>query len=517
MSDSVSTLRHSSRKAEAFSPTSNMAIRREGSGKQYSTALFDPESYLGRFESLPAYTQRAIVDTVVKDDYRRTAWRELNSGFITAIRLLRLTAAKLRRSKLRRVADIIQFVTIILESGPSRLYYAILKRADCLKDTLSSQPSISATLKKAGLEARQLAICYGRNIPQIPSYRSYWHDPYRHITYGVILGIDFIPTTKGCWYVESNLDCALRFERNLVYDRDPFVVGLLKFASRENYRHLVLLANNASRVNKLMEQHLQDESRILGLKVTIVEDSILNNSVHLQSYGIPAIVDDQTLVARIKFYHTSLDYLFHHKTASYKALDTYRRNFPDPAILLPTCDSQLELRDWVADDPFPNLVYKFPERDNGRGVHFLKARSIDDAKALIQKKHRLHATSSLTKLYALIDDHTGLLQSYIRSEMLPDRRLYIIRSHVLVTPVGNSYLSAHRVISGFPVPNSLASGLVSDPRPFIVNYSAGARYEPVPQDEQEQVRVASLAVAKGLAWAASYGFITGPDTNVQRH
>jgi hypothetical protein len=266
-----------------------------------------------------------------------------------------------------------------------------------------------------------------------------------------------------------------------------------------------------------MEQHLQDESRILGLKVTIVEDSVLNNSVHLQSYGIPAIVDDQTLVARIKFYHTSLDYLFHHKTASYKALDTFKRHFPDPAILLPTCDSQLELRDWVADDPFPNLVYKFPERDNGRGVHFLKARSIDDAKALVQKKHRLHATSSLTKLYALIDDHTGLLQSYIRSEMLPDRRLYIIRSHVLVTPVGNSYLSAHRVISGFPVPNSLVSGLVSDPRPFIVNYSAGARYEPVPQDEQEQVRVASLAVAKGLAWAASYGFITGPDTNVQRH
>jgi hypothetical protein len=466
---------------------------------------------------LPDYTQRAIVDTIVKDDHRRTTWRELNRGFITAIRRLRLTAAKLRRVKLRRVADLIQFVTIVLESGPSRLYYAAAKKAEYLKGTFSSQPSLAATLRKAGLEARQLAICYGKNIPQIPSYRSYWHDPCRHITYGVILGIDFIPTQQGCWYIESNLDCALRTERNLVYDRDPFVVGLLKFASRENYRHLVLLANNASRVNKLMEQHLQDESKSFGLKLTIVEDSGLDHSVHLQSYGIPAIVDDRTLVARIKFYHTSLDYLFHHKTASYKVLDTYKRNFPDPAILLPNCDhSQLEFRDWVTDDPFPNLVYKFPERDNGRGVHFLKARSIDDAKALMQKKHRLHATSIFAKAYALMDDHVGLLQPYIRSEMLPDRRLYIIRSHVLVTPVGNSHLSAHRVISGFPVPQSLASGIVSDPRPFIVNYSAGARYEAVPEDEQEQVKVASLAVAKGLAWAASYGFITGPDTKAQR-
>ena len=494
-----------------------MAIQRVSSGKQYSTALFDPESFLGRFESLPDCIQRAIVDTVVKDDYRRTTWRELNRRFVTAIRLLRSAAAKLRRIKLRRFAELIQFLTIILESGPSRLYYAVVKKADYLKDTFSSQASLSATLRKAGIEARQLAICYGRNIPQIPAYRSYWHDPYRHITYGVILGIDFIPTQKGCWYIESNLDCALRFERNLVYDRDPFVVGLLKFASLENYRHLVLLANNASRVNKLMEQHLQDESRILGLKLTIVEDSGLNHSVHLQSYGIPAIVDDQTLVARIKFYHTSLDYLFHHKTASYKALDTYNRHFPDPAILLPNCDSQLEFQDGVADDPFPNLVYKFPERDNGRGVQFLKAPSIDDAKALIQKKHRLRAMSTFAKVYALIDDHAGLLQPYIRSAMLPDRRLYIIRSHVLVTPVGNTYLSAHRVISGFPVPKSLASGLVSDPRPFIVNYSTGARYEPVPQDEQEQVKVASLSVAKGLAWAASYGFITSPDNSAQRH
>jgi hypothetical protein len=40
----------------------------------------------------------------------------------------------------------------------------------------------------------------------------------------------------------------------------------------------------------------------------------------------------------------------------------------------------------------------------------------------------------------------GLYQACYKSKMMPDRRLYKIRAHVLITLVGVQYLGAHRVV-----------------------------------------------------------------------
>jgi hypothetical protein len=106
------------------------------------------------------------------------------------------------------------------------------------------------------------------------------------------------------------------------------------------------------------------------------------------------------------------------------------------------------------------------------------------------------------------DDRNGIFQPYMRPAMLPECRPYIVRAHVLLTPIGNHFLSAHRVVSGSPLPDILPLGLVRDPSPYIVNYSRGARYEVVPPEEEPAVVRAAMAVANGLSWAAAYGFQT---------
>jgi hypothetical protein len=70
------------------------------------------------------------------------------------------------------------------------------------------------------------------------------------------------------------------------------------------------------------------------------------------------------------------------------------------------------------------------------------------------------------------------------------------------------FLSAHRVVSGSTIPEHLPIGVVKDPRPYLVNYSLGAKYEIVPPAEEEAVKAATFAAAKGLFWAATYGFQT---------
>jgi hypothetical protein len=92
--------------------------------------------------------------------------------------------------------------------------------------------------------------------------------------------------------------------------------------------------------------------------------------------------------------------------------------------------------------------------------------------------------------------------------MLDGRHAYIVRAHVLITPVGHRYLSAHRVVSARSIPDRLEHGIVRDAAPYLVNFSSGARYDVVPAEEEPHVQAAALAAARGLAWAVERAFTT---------
>lgn len=103
----------------------------------------------------------------------------------------------------------------------------------------------------------------------------------------------------------------------------------------------------------------------------------------------------------------------------------------------------------------------------------------------------------------------GIFQPYLKSSLLRDRRLYIVRAHVFLAPGHIEFLSAHRVVAGQPVPKHLEPGIVCDPSPYLVNFSSGGHYALVPSSEEPAVIKAAMAAGRGLAWAAEYGFETG--------
>jgi hypothetical protein len=362
-------------------------------------------------------------------------------------------------------------------------------------------------LNISGIEPWNFAVCYARNIPQPVRYRGFWHDPSCHNTVGVVLGIDLISTPEGFWYAESNLNCGLAPERTALYNRDPFVSNLLDFVKEQGYRHLVVMASNFQYVDKLMAKQYEEGTVARKIKLNIVEDAYLPKLHYTQSFGIPSMYNDSMLVVRIKFYHTNLDYLFNHKWTSIQALEAYKKHSSDPALLLPATGLEPVLGDIDPHDPFPNLVYKLPDLDQGKGVIFLKANSPEHARTILMEAIRLNRRREPWNRY-LIKKQKGLFQSYIRSQLLPGRRLYIIRAHVFITPIGIKFLSAHRVVSERAVPEYLPLGVVQNPLPYIVNYSVGSKYEIVSPEEEPAVEAAALAVARGLAWAATYGFQT---------
>ena len=474
----------------------------------------EPERYFGPFESLPRKARDAIVQAVRDDDRWRMTGRNMGDWHFAMTRLIRTAGTKLRKSKLgRSTNELADVIRKSVQEGPAYGVQELYRRQLLWEGKFMARPTLAAMLRVAEIEPWHFAVGYARGLPQPAPFRGFWHDPSRQNTIGVMLGIDLLRTPDGWWFIESNLNSALRRERTAIYDRDPFVSSLLDFVGGQGYRHLIVMMNNAARVDRLMAKQYEEGAAAHNIRLTILEDAFLPKRAYRLSYDVPPVDEDRTLVMRIKYYPTSLDRLFQHTRASRQALEVYKRRSADPAFLLPPTGLEPILERIDLNDPFPNLVYKLPERDSGGGVMLLKVMSPEHAHTVLQELPRLKSPESLIarfrgSMHRRMFDQNGIFQPFVRSSMLPGRRLYIVRAHVLMTPIGNHFLSAHRVVSGSAVPESLPLGLVQDPTPYLVNYSEGAKYEVVPPEEESEVVTAALAVAKGLAWAAAHGFQT---------
>jgi hypothetical protein len=466
----------------------------------------EPEDWFGPFNELTPEAQRSLIKAADEDEHWRLKGYDLGNWQMRIARVL-------KKPTLRRlIGEISSVAHLSVRAGPARLLYEAYLLRLKLGGLLSRRPSVASALALARFETRRLSVCYATGLSQSFSYRGFWNDRRRHLTIGSILGIDLIPAPNGCWFVESNLDAALRAERTALYGRDPFVLNLLSFASSQGFRRLVLIVPRACRLDALMTRQLSEGATALGIALTIIEDADFPESPHTRSHGIPGdAAGKDTLVARMKYFRTNLDYVFQHKTASHQALRLYQRQCGDRRFQLPETELTELCDRFRADEPYPNIVYKFPERDRGRGLFFLKVGTPEEARALVRSQNREAASRDLVgRLYEALDDHHGMFEGYVRGKTLGDR-LYIVRAHVLVTPVGVTFLSAHRVIAGSGVPTELPPGIVRDVHPFLVNYSAGATYAVVPPDEEALVADSAISIGQGFAWAAARGFGTEDD------
>jgi hypothetical protein len=471
----------------------------------------DVVSALPAFETLSDAARRSLYDTVLTDDwwsmwFRRATLRQVLT------RAVRTAGLKIpaRYTRLRRFVESGEFLFLYWQA---RLVHMLYRRVLTFRGWRSREPTLAAALQIAGLDARVIASSYLRHVPQPLETAGYWHDPARLTTVGVVVGIDFIVNDEGVWFVESNLNVGLMEERSRLYETDPLVTALVRFASQRGYASMLFLACNDVPVDDIMAARIEQTARAAGLRATVLEDRYAPKRRLDQTFLVPP-PGERTLVVRSKMFHTSLDAIFHHKVLSLHALESYQRAFPDRDVRLPPTGLGSIAGAPPMDGPFPNLVCKFPERDQGQGVVFMKVPSLARAQAIIAdsvEMNRRSVANVWTKLrYRFKLEDQTIFQAYIPSSLLEGRRLSIARAQVFATPLGVEFLSAHRVVSNLPIPVSLEEGVVEDARPYIVNYSLDSRHAPMPPDEERRVSRAALSVARALCWAVESRFQTSP-------
>lgn len=474
-----------------------------------------PDKLLGAFESLPPNAQRAILAAIQEQE----AWRlrgyslgPVHTGFVRA-----LFEGRLRIQTLLPKSNIVQQGTDAIAFGarraPADLLSAMAIRWSGWSGRSASRPTFGAFLTAAGLDPRLLAACYARPIEQRPGCRGYWFDAKVRLAYGLAVGIDFLQTESGYVFVENNGTFGQHCDRAALYDHDPFVENMLDCAAEGGFRRLVIVDGNSEGIDPATVQRYEAGAARRNIELTLVDRENVAGSRFLRSYLVPDISTADTLVIRTKAYPTALDFVVDEKAATHGVLSKYLADHLEPELLLPRSTAQPELGQVDADDPFPNLVYKMPELDQGRGVIMLKARSVEHARELIRGRVRAAASSLQALLQQKVNgigEGSGFFQPYVKPVVTAEGSLFKVRAHVLITPHGVKFLSAHRTNSTRRLPASLPFGIVEDAGPFLVNHANGGFYSHVPDEQMPAVERAALAVGRGLAWAFEYSFNTRP-------
>lgn len=469
------------------------------------------EKILGPFEGLPPAVQRSLVHEIEEDERWRMRGIDLGAAHHAAVRLV-------RNRRYRRLAPgLADTSVLLLRDGPRKVFYSFYEAGARWRSRHTSRPSAGQLLRAAGLDPRSLIAYYARGLVQRPRYRGFWHDPERNITVGSLLGVDLVPAPDGLWYLESNLNAAMRPARTALYENeDPLTVNLSDFARERGYRRLVIVLPNNQRVDPVMARRYEETAAARKIRLTLLEDAFLHRKRYDQTFGVPEALEPDTLVVRTKQFRTNLDSLFHRKTESHRALRIYQERSGDRDVrLAPTSDSPLA-SEYDPKQPFPNLVYKMPDLDRGTGIVFLKSSSLENARQLVSREIETRSAGWRERLHRSVgdlhDDHLGVFQPYLVGRMLEGRRLYYVRAHVFLTPVGVQYLSAHRIVGSTPVPQELPDGIVRDRSPYFWKFVTGATFALVSPEEESRVVKAALGVARGLSAAAAHGFQTGPSS-----
>lgn len=413
----------------------------------------------------------------------------------------------------QRLFEAVDVLTFAVRRAPEALGKAVHRVVEGLRAKFGGEPSVEALLTSSGMPPHVLCVRYVRPLRQSASHQAFWTDEEIGRTVGCVLGLDLVPGRHGVHVIESNLNAAQRIERARLYRRDPFVDNLVSHAAERDYRHLVVVDNRLEGVNPLTAEQYEARAREEGVGLTIVDHAHVPDSPHRRSFGLPDDLPEGALVVRLRSYPVSTDYLLTDKLAVHRALSLYREQADEPELRLPSADVTPVLGDHGPEAPFPNVVSKRTDSGQGRDVHFAKARSPGHAADLFARTGASSAGSWPERLREAVETRRLVFEEYVRPELLDGRRPYIVRAHVLVSPEAVVFLSAHRVVSHRPVPERLPTGIVDDPTPFIVNFSADSDYERVPESESAEVRRAALAAGRGFAWALRESFRVSSSTD----
>lgn len=344
-------------------------------------------------------------------------------------------------------------------------------------------------------------------VAQHPRFASYLEDPDRHAMVAMHVGVDLIRHGGAYYLLENNFGPSLNERRRALYPQafDPVISELAHHAASLGFRRLVPISL------RWKAFHL-DEFRAAEARFGIrIEPRVCP----LPMPGVPRLVGlpDPLEADTFYFLHSGLwtpvVRFLDNKWLMSRWLAHALDELPRGELALPRTREQLDFSLRDNGPRWPNLVVKLANSERSRRVvaaRFATAHEAREALGLVPggaPPRRLR--QSVLDLLAGRD--RLLFQDFIPPELDAGGRPQMIRLHMLVSPRGNRFLSAHLRIARLPAPERVPSGLVEDGTAFIFNE---ADYRVLPPSYEAEVARVTEQLGRAMHAGISRTFQTGP-------
>ena len=316
-------------------------------------------------------------------------------------------------------------------------------------------------------------------LPQHPRYLGYWYDEAKHALIGMHLGLDINRSDGKYHVVECNTHPAMRPERRSLHadGLDPIVAKLIAIAQRFGFERVVF--HRARAWSKAYLDEFDRASRGSGVEFVGASLPFVHETKR-PIVPLPYPLQPRTIYVGNWSQGTPISLFMHDKARVGRWLEETLGRDGDPAAKLasiPTSD-----RPVIPSQPnapcWPNLIAKLANSDGGRFVAMGRFESEDHARdELGLGGGRRSVPRFFRRGFAggFFSAPKVVYQPFIPPDVI-GRRARLIRAHVFVSPLVDSFLSAHGVVASNDLPDELSLGFVEDRAPYVVNFSTGSRY-----------------------------------------
>lgn len=459
-----------------------------------------PAELFGAWSSLPAPIQthlRRAVERDVAGEFRALLQVPVMD---LPLRLLLTVMKRLWNSGRKRSHTLLEHLFQITSTRPARLRASASMLWAAARWRLSARPPVVSLLGYLGRAPVWLAGDYVTDVFVAARHRGYLYDRGRNVVSGYVIGLDLVPATDGVWCVESNLNAGL--PGGIDSFSGEIVSESMTLAEEMGARRVYWVGGSRAPVNSKILKSLAEAAERPGMETFVLEDPRLPTQSDLpegvprplRGLGPPWPIPEDSLVLRVRGYGSGADGIVAGKDHFLRCLASGLELTGDSGVRVPLMTAEPRFAAPVGPG-FPNLVYKYPDEDRGRGVFFLRARD------------RAHAVKLAHEVDRRKGWHGGLFQPFVPSLLRPGRRVQHLRTMLLLTPVGVRYLSVVRLESSRAVPERLPDGVVPDTGHFACNLALGGVRTLPEREEIGDVIRATLAVGEALRALLERGFV----------
>jgi hypothetical protein len=395
-----------------------------------------------------------------------------------------------------------------LAFGPINLRNRWLLRTQASSWANDQAPTLGSFLVAIGRRPSWLLGDFVEGVRVDARARGYYLDPGRNLTWGYHIGLDLIPTPKGIICLEGNLQVGIgevEDGRPELQPDNPTLRILCEAARTHKARRIYWLEGHRGPLPPWFMREFLQGTRAAGLRTEFFDHPRMRRRRGIPTHlGNPkraawlADEPDDTLVIRRNEFPVGSDFVINDKDPFVRVLERVFREKGETRVrVLPQTRVPPEFPS--ADGPgLPNLVYKYPDSLQARGVFFLRA------------KDRDHALTLAREVDARTGEAPGVFQRFVLPELRPGDRVCDVRSEIFISPLGTWFLGGFWRIAGEPVPMELPIGIAEAQGALASNLAVGGTLAAVEGEDLVRFGEASVAVGDALRAGLHKTFETGP-------